>query len=798
MRFGQLLLGHRTRALLSQEDLARLSGLSARSIRDLESGRVTRPRAASVRQLVESLHLTGDERAVFESAALSADRGPASGAGATSVPQAPAPVHDTSASASANALADAASCALADRLARSLLSRWREEINNREIGVSGIDVTWRVTPRTPDEQAWRPVRDGVGPAALPEVDVHRARGRRDGTVADLYDLYAAVPSGRFVVRAGAGGGKTSALLLLAARSLHLRQQLPQGRRHRLPVAVPLSLAEWDPSRTGLVEFAADTLSRDLPWLRGPRTADDLLVDLIDSGGVALFLDGLDEMAVGAPEAVARINAASHVRVVLASRPEEYARATDTVPLAGALVVDLLPVDVPTALDFMRGRDVADGPWEEVLTRLTALGTTGGPLLATPLYLSLLARCYHRRSPAELLDESRFPTADAVAARLISSIIPQSYPPGRPGPTSAQAQKWLAFLARRMTHGADGRPLSRPRTELAWSQVAEWLPRWPARLVDGIGMTIVVALTCRTALNGVLASQSPIGDRTAAVPALWGVVGALAYLVIVELDRRLTGVNMVGLSVGSVGGTVLGMLGGVVLATRLTMVSPTAAVACGLSGGVVLAAVISLSVVLMAMRTPRQLSRRQWPSSLGRGAPSWRTALLLGIPCGFYLLARPHVTGTDLAVVTVTLLATACCEAMLSAQGAHRGPATARQSVRRDLAAWSTLGVVLGGGGGLLLCTVFGTGLAGLPGWFAAGLLLSLLSSHSVAYLLAVAWFRFRRQLPLAPLRFLDDAWRRGVLRRNGWRYEFRHKLLLDALGDAGPGATGPGASGSGS
>ncbi len=68
--FGGLLRACRERGLLSQERLAQRSGLSARStIRDLEAGRVRRPRGASVRLLVDALRLEGTLRAAFEAAA---------------------------------------------------------------------------------------------------------------------------------------------------------------------------------------------------------------------------------------------------------------------------------------------------------------------------------------------------------------------------------------------------------------------------------------------------------------------------------------------------------------------------------------------------------------------------------------------------------------------------------------------------------------------------------------------------------------------------------------------------------
>ena len=67
--FGGLLRAYRERGLLSQERLGQRSGLSARAIRNLETGKVRRPRGASVRLLADALGLAGWERERFEEVA---------------------------------------------------------------------------------------------------------------------------------------------------------------------------------------------------------------------------------------------------------------------------------------------------------------------------------------------------------------------------------------------------------------------------------------------------------------------------------------------------------------------------------------------------------------------------------------------------------------------------------------------------------------------------------------------------------------------------------------------------------
>jgi predicted ATPase/transcriptional regulator with XRE-family HTH domain len=67
--FAELLQRHRHAARLSQQELARLSGLSERAIRDLERGATARPRRHSARAVATALDLTGTTLTTFLSAA---------------------------------------------------------------------------------------------------------------------------------------------------------------------------------------------------------------------------------------------------------------------------------------------------------------------------------------------------------------------------------------------------------------------------------------------------------------------------------------------------------------------------------------------------------------------------------------------------------------------------------------------------------------------------------------------------------------------------------------------------------
>lgn len=79
--FGELLRQHRTRARMTQQQLADFSTLSVRAIRDLERGHAQRPRQDTVRLLAEVLRLDGQHREDFELVSRGvSDRDPPPGA----------------------------------------------------------------------------------------------------------------------------------------------------------------------------------------------------------------------------------------------------------------------------------------------------------------------------------------------------------------------------------------------------------------------------------------------------------------------------------------------------------------------------------------------------------------------------------------------------------------------------------------------------------------------------------------------------------------------------------------------
>jgi hypothetical protein len=111
----------------------------------------------------------------------------------------------------------------------------------------------------------------------------------------------------------------------------------------------------------------------------------------------------------------------------------------------------------------------------------------------------------------------------------------------------------------------------------------------------------------------------------------------------------------------------------------------------------------------------------------------------------------------------------------------------RLALRNDLVAILVVGLgagtVLGLGFGLRLGLEHGLA-AGLGSGVAAGLIAGLgVAAQSAWFKFEIArcWLAGRGLLPWRVLRFLDDAYRRGVLRRSGAEYQFRHARLWDHL-----------------
>src|SRR5207248_1013532 len=138
----------------------------------------------------------------------------------------------------------------------------------------------------------------------------------------------------------------------------------------------------DPRRVGpeaasLLEWVAATLTRDYPGLAATRYGGgtSMAAELLRTGRVALFLDGLDEMPPAVQGHALQVidRDANGLRVVLTSRPEQYQAAIAEGRLYGAAAIDVLPVTLDHAEAFLLAEQLVPRRrlWQHVIDHLRA-------------------------------------------------------------------------------------------------------------------------------------------------------------------------------------------------------------------------------------------------------------------------------------------------------------------------------------------------------------------------------------------------------------------------------------------
>ena len=220
--------------------------------------------------------------------------------------------------------------AAADRLAEQTLESWSRQVVQRGIQAPApVRVRWRWAAddvALPRQELTAAPSLPTDPGPLPSgADDPPGAGQvlNSGLVTRLHDeVYARLHHGRLVLIGDPGAGKTGAMILLLLEALRYRQRMPETARTDVPVPVWLTLGSWDPSVQGLRDWVTATISRDHPYLRATDFGPNAVAQLFDTGRIALFLDGLDEMPdTLRGKAVERLTAeAAGRRVVITSRP----------------------------------------------------------------------------------------------------------------------------------------------------------------------------------------------------------------------------------------------------------------------------------------------------------------------------------------------------------------------------------------------------------------------------------------------------------------------------------------------
>lgn len=615
--------------------------------------------------------------------------------------------------------------AAGEALARSVLQQWTAERERRSLeDAHAMAIRWTVD----DRYSRQSVRGGT-PVA--------------GDLASVIDDYVARPR-RLIVTGEPGSGKTGLCVLLTLELL--KSSLPARR-----VPVLFQVSTWHPDE----HFGTWLIRRmvaDYSWLAEPSAyGADACAELLAQQRLLPVLDGLDELPesrrAAALDALQRDFAGQPF--VLTCRSEEFAAAQGDRLMKDALVVSLLPLDGAAAANYLLDSVTGLARWDAVLSTITDEPDSAvGIALTKPLTLFLAQAVYQHpdTEPAELLDETVFPTPDDIERRLLDSFAYTAFGAGRPAPPgpggAVPVRRWDPDVAvRTMTFLA---VLLRDRgtRNLGWWELNDLVPRW-----FYIVLRMVLGAVGTGALCGVLFGL--FGRATFGV--YFGVVAGLVVAVLLEAlttdrPRRLVlwdthssrfavrGVlaDLEFVALGGIGG---GLIAGLIF-------GPFYGILAGLACGLVFA---------MVRRFVRPTEPKEALSPRG-------------------LLA------SDRAVVLYATLA---------------GMAT-------GVVVGGLLGGVVGARAAGLVIDVGGPvqeGLLGaLLGAVVVGAVLGMMmqaNSASGRFITVRFWLTVREGTPFRIMGFLEEAHRVGVLRQVGAYYQFRHASLQDRLAARASGVPAP-------
>lgn len=711
-------------------------------------------------------------------------------------------------------------------LAREIGRRWRREEEQRRVhDPFPLPVRWREAPEflTDYPENIQRLPSGATP--------HRMD--LEGDVRSVAEVYRRIRSGRLVILGRAGSGKSILTIRFVLDYL-------ADADHAGKVPVIFSLGSWDPTAIALRDWLVDRLVRDHPHLA--RRAPDggpLAAALVDAGLVLPVLDGFDEVAEGLRQASLEALNATSLPLVLTSRRAEFAEAVQAAgaPLVWAagieltdLALDDLAAYLPrTARPVVRGQDIGgagtgragaddarvrgegvggDGPvrggsvWDPVLDGLRdregrAADVPLARVLNTPLMIVLARTMYSEapdRNPVELLDTERFPDEKSLEEHLLAGFVPTVYrghaaeltaadhrrgerlrtrtrtrPRSRDGNQSRnrdpeRAERWLGYLAHHLAR------LDHDQQDLAWWRIGASV-RLSTR-VAAVALASALSVAVSEWLIALLLVPMALGD-TLLLGSLMGVCAGLSFgcvygitaavgadafepsYVRLRLHRRGEGVGRRPVRV---------------FTTRFGTV---------LLGGSVMGVGCASSLALQ-----RQLSY---------GIPLTNERIIEGTLIN--MLAFGLIFGAGAGLVFGLLAALEAPLDIASAATPAGLLAWNRTTVGRQvlvLVPALTLAIALGG----FLFTDLLEEFLGPMNWVLAdGLVIGAVGglggalSYAFSFtawgqwvVLSRVWLPLTGRLPWDTVAFLDDAYRRGVLRQTGAVYQFRHIRLQHHLG----------------
>jgi hypothetical protein len=723
----------------------------------------------------------------------------------------------------------------ADELAQSVKTQWSDEAIVRQFNeYSPLMVTWTAADQALSvgwQDLVRLASEGPGRPAPPQADTWAGDpGGLAGFDRELPAVLRRVPTGWLVVLGSPGAGKTMLMLRLVLDLLANREQ---GSGQPVPVFVPVTT--WDPETDSLYSWLEDRLSIDHPglaeYVSAGQAPQSRIAAMLALGKIIPILDGLDEMSpVARRKVIARLNEVLSLpdcppQLLLTCRTAEYRETVGGYgrgwsPLRGAAAIELQPLNADHVEAYLsdNGRDPR---WEPVVRELREPVGALSQALRTPLYVSLAATIYnpHPDDPAELggsIPDPRelraYPDARAIQDHLLDSFLPAAY---RADPEQAeQSERQLGLLADYLSQNKE--------SSLQWWTLHRLAPPGLVPAVVGVASAAVI-------FPAVIASQH-VGIGI----GIGGGTGLLVALVIAQAVRRATGAVISqpgpGMAGGLLGGVIGGLLAGVAAKAGIghdpsmlsglpeglgmgigagASTSPAGGFAgalvgafvggllegvglgvpAGIVNGLAIGLAVALAITYLGRRTP------------ARWSPDWSPwagitgGIVVGLAIGVVTWAEEGpvaglAAGLAIGAAVSWPVGLSHREQKLSSipspgQALARDARAFRRAALAGVLAAGAAGFIGGGltwisevGGTPGLHEIVSNGLgAGLAYGLVIGLTYSITHAASPGFLIVSWWLALRGKTPWRLMRFLDDAYRRSILRQAGADYQFRHESL---------------------
>ena len=715
---------------------------------------------------------------------------------------------------------------LASLLATAVQGQWTRAAGERLLlEPACIPVRWQRSRQRIAGPVSGAVSGSDVPARFPPLSGLQSVTRAElevGGLPELFAVYGGLASGRLVITGEPGSGKSGTAILLLLEAL---------RHHRpgAPVPVLFTLQGWDPYTQSLEAWLAGRLAETYPLFAG-RNAKDETAALLDTGKLAVFLDGLDEVAEDLrPVVLQALSEQARCRVVLLTRRDEMVAAAVKAHFVGAVALEVQDVDNVTAADYLTRTQLDPPPagWRELIDFLRRYPASPiAQALRTPLMLTLVRDTY--RSDDDVLELLHsFYSRHGIEGHLLDRVLPAAYahhlgasqsqsPFRRFDCEVEQATRWLRFIANDLT--------DRKTADLSWWELSaaapRWLPSFSVGLAAGLGgafgfpFPVDFGLGLLSAVSAGLAvdkwTQASREQRSLIKGAAGGLLGGLtAGLTALALFGSgvgsssaaafLAGGLAFALAVVPFGRVVVGFSGAFLgeLTAALSRQAPifhevglTLGLGAHLLNGLGIGVVAGVAVGLARRDTPAEGLRWSLKGFVCGAVAGIVTGLVVWIQVGFI---RGLIVGC-----VATIAGAVAGGLIIEAPSIDKATAaTPRGVLVRDRATFCSSILGLGTAVGIITGLSFGAspstpggppnglgvGLGvGLANFLAVGLVFAFLQAAWGTFTLARWWLAATRRLPWRLMAFLTDAHEsRHVLRTVGPRYQFRHERLQQRL-----------------